>query len=119
MVPFATSNEDNTSELGNCKICPVWKFSSNAEQDRHRKLFHYYAKTPDVCKDRKFKYNHKVDGNICGEVFPSQHFLNQHKISKGHKRNRIEKAKQDDEDTNIKKSKVQRDFFIAKNVAEK
>ena len=84
MVSFATSNEDKTSELGNCKICPAWKFSSNAEQDRHRKLFHYYAKTSDVCKDRKCKCNHKVDGNICGEVFPSQH-----------KRNRIEKAKQD------------------------
>ena len=51
--------------------------------------------------------------------YPSQHFLNQHKILNGHKRNRIEKATQDDKDTNIKKNKVQREFFVAKNIAAK
>ena len=118
MIPIIS--EVDTSELGTCEICPSWKFSSNTEADRHKRLFHPYEKMYNVCTKRKFTCNFKVDGkNGCGEVFSTQHFLTQHNNTKGHTRNRTEKAKEDEECTSSKKKKVQQVFFVAKNVTRK
>ena len=83
MIPIIS--EVDTSELGTCEICPSWKFSSNTEADRDKRLFHPYEKMSNVCAKRKFTCNFKVDGkNGCGEVFSTQYFLTQHKNTKGH-----------------------------------
>ena len=57
--------EEQRSELGKCQICPNWSFTCN----------------------------YKIEGNVCGEIFKSQHLLYKHKEELDHKRVRSETAK--------------------------
>ena len=86
--------EEQRSELGKCQICPNRSFTSVTEQTRHRKMLHAEAKRDDVAPGpSKHTCNYKIGGNVCGEIFKSQHLLYKHKEELGHKRVRSETAK--------------------------
>lgn len=104
MLPVETGVD--TSELGYCEICPSWKFTSNSEVDRHKKLLHPLATMENVCTKRKFTCNFKMPcGSACGQVFNTAYKLTKHKDSTGHKKTRTDMAKEQDDARKRKKRK--------------
>ena len=109
MIPVEEEMDD--SELGACEICPSWRFTSNAEIDRHKKILHPFETMGNVTNKRKFICNWKTqDETTCGEVFDSSYKLQKHKEAKGHKRSRSENA-------NEKEKQRKKDEYAVSNEA--
>ena len=113
-------SEQGRGDLGKCKICPNWGFSTITEQDRHRKLFHPKTKVNDVVPETSQIHtcNFKINGKVCGEIFSSHHLLWKHKTNVGHKKNRIERAKKQVQEEADKSTKQKAEKTIAKKVAK-
>ena len=73
----------------------------------------------NICSNRKYQCNFKTaSGSICGEVFSTQHRLNQHKNESGHKRSRAKAVKKDAEKRKSKKNSTATEFKVAKFISK-
>ena len=70
MIQLEKYSEGKADELGKCKICPDWSFSTVTEQDRNRKLLHPKQKAREIIpiEARAHKCTFKIDGKVCGEI---------------------------------------------------